>query len=152
MRLHDTIRTVLWLTIAAALSTGTGCSAAHQQAVDPLPVLSDIQSMEFSLGDARQINFKVPESNWEAIFNCLRPSRRDDSPMKWVVLGELRIVCKSAPPFMVFLFKTSDGPGAFAAGEFWDSRSLFSRGRFAKTETSTRRRAPRIGFAEYAKH
>jgi hypothetical protein len=95
-RVYIIIRATHWLTIAVALSTGTGCSEAHQQAVDSLPALSDIQSMEFSLDDGRPINFKVPESNWEAIFNCLRPARRDNSPKKWVVLGQLSIVRKSS--------------------------------------------------------
>jgi hypothetical protein len=128
MRLHYVVPAALLLMIAIALSTNTGCSAAHQQTIDPLPALADIESMEFSSDDGRRINFKVPQSNWEAIFKCLTPARRDDSPKKWAALGQLSIVRKSAQPLMVFLFETSDGPGAFAAGETWETRIYFRGG------------------------
>ena len=127
MRHLCTISVTFWLAFAIVICTETGCSEAKQQPVNPLPAVSDIQSMEFSSDDGHQINFKVPQSNWEAILKCLTPVRRDDSPKKWVALGQLSIVRKSAPQFMVFLFETSDGPGAFAAGETWETR-IYCRG------------------------
>ncbi len=64
MRHLCTISVTFWLAFAIVICTETGCSEAKQQPVNPLPAVSDIQSMEFSSDDGQsEINFhQMPQS------------------------------------------------------------------------------------------
>jgi hypothetical protein len=73
----------------------------------------------------------VPQSHWAQLLTALRPARRDNYPASWQVLGTLKLTCKGHKQFLVELFNT-DGPGAFAAGETFESRVYYRGGDSAK--------------------
>lgn len=109
--------------------------------VDPLPTVAGIETMEadyFDTTTRNQIKLPIPQAHWERVFATLRPTRRDNHPAKWVMLGELRITSRGGRPFIVILFDVQGEVGAFAAGETWDKRVYYRGGDSVKLKQSLR--------------
>jgi hypothetical protein len=67
--------------------------------------------------DGQQGNRRPP--HWSKIRDALVPAKLDDEPAKWEWLGELAIKTKASGQVYVWLFSTSESPGAFATGPNW---------------------------------
>ena len=104
-----------------------------------IPALADIESIEVIRFSASvkyddAVNqgpktFPIPVSLNEKLLAALQPTTPDNSPSKWVGLGELTIHKKDQTRIQVFLFDVSEGEGAFAVGESWEKRTYYRGGR-----------------------
>jgi hypothetical protein len=71
---------------------------------------------------------EVPREHWASVLNALQPSQVDYFPMKWAVMGDMRIQTTSGKTIYVQLFGVSHAKlGAFTAGED-GSRQTYYRG------------------------
>jgi hypothetical protein len=112
-----------------------GCRAAEE--AGPLPKAGDIATMRANYYDRQakaMVAFDVPPESWKDILASLLPARKDDRPAEWVVLGSLEITGKDKESLTVWLFTTSQDPGAFAAGKTWEQRVYYRGGKTADLE------------------
>lgn len=113
----------------------TGCNSN----ADPLPKVKSIDRMTAtSYQDQKDTQFDVPQEHWESILDALRPAKRDRSPAKWWGLGRLDIKLKGGRSLVVMLYRTHDGPGAFAAGGTFAQRVYYRGGDSEKLEKAFR--------------
>ena len=76
--------------------------------------------------------FLIPVALNQKLMAALQPATQDNSPSKWVGLGELTIHKKDQTRIQVFLFDVSEGEGAFAVGESWEKRTYYRGGSSAR--------------------
>jgi hypothetical protein len=72
----------------------------------------------------------VPSRYWPEVLESLSPSEIDSDPLKWEIVGELRITTKDdATIYVALLFMTPGELGAFCAGgKNWHTRKHFRGG------------------------
>jgi hypothetical protein len=108
---------------------------------DPLPKITDIESMKASYFDPAQkavVQFTVPQPHWSKIRDALAPARRDDNPARWKVLGDLEIKKKGSGQVHVSLYSTSADAGAFAMAAAGKQRVYYRGGQSAKLKQALR--------------
>ena len=114
---------------------------AGKPGADPLPKMTDIESIKASYFDPAQkrvVQFTVPQPHWNKIRDALVPARRDDNPARWKVLGDLEIKKKGSGQVHVSLYSTSEDPGAFATGAAGEQRIYYRGGESAKLTEALR--------------
>jgi len=136
--MRHSLRTLPCLLVLAA-----GCGNPSS-----LPPISEIEDMRAGVYDpetGKKVEFAVPTEHWPAVTEALLPATRDRNPAKWVSVGELEIGIRGGGRRTVWLFSTSEGPGAFAVGEDWDRRVYYRGGESAKllAALATARKASR---------
>ncbi len=85
---------------------------------------------------------ELSKEKWPEVLNALLPSEFDPDPLKWEVLGELRITQKNGKAIYVCIFNLdSSGLGAFKAGEDkeWRSRRYFRGGNSSRQKAALRK-------------
>ena len=103
-----------------------GCK--NQVASFAAPATSDVISIQAQLyaspdGSEHIDNFEVPKSSYKAIIEALNGAGHDDKPMKWQVLGDIKIH-HSTGILEVSLFLTGKERGAFSAnGQYYRGSS-----------------------------
>ncbi|MBL8822640.1 MAG: hypothetical protein JNJ77_08645 [Planctomycetia bacterium] len=90
----------------------------------PLPALNDISRIEYVSSTGKH---EIADKHWPAIWESLLPARRDSSPAKWIVMGDLDITLKNGNSYHISLFSV-EGVGAFAAGTNFESRTYYRGG------------------------
>lgn len=117
---------------AALKSTsGSACSLREDRDPSPLPSPGKLENMKATYHDSREekeVTFAVPKKHWEKIWKTLLPATRDNQPAKWEEIGHLEVKLKSGGQFIVRLYATAKGPGAFAAGETFERRVYYRGG------------------------
>ncbi|MFO0813624.1 MAG: hypothetical protein U0796_10425 [Gemmatales bacterium] len=82
----------------------------------PLPLLGNVASIKYhTYTTDGKVDVEIPEHLWPELWKCLLPVRRDYSPYKWVVLGDLEIVLKNSSSIRVMIYVVPDC-GAFSIG------------------------------------
>jgi len=129
-------RGVVSTTLVAVFALWLPGNLAAEEA-GPLPKAGDIATMRVKYYDRqgkKEVAFDVPQESWKNILASLLPARKDDRPAKWEVLGSLEITSKDRESLIVWLFTTSQEPGAFAAGKTWEQRVYYRGGKTADLE------------------
>lgn len=122
-----------WSLILAVPLVWLVCRASRQAPENPLPAVSDVQSVAahfFDPDSKQKVRFEVPLDRLPSIYATLQPATYDPQPAKWVALGELEITLRDRRPVRVDLYwiKSPDDPGAFSAGETDEQRSYYRGG------------------------